>query len=30
MYVPYFGEKSFKIDARAQVDIKEGEEITIR
>ena len=30
MYVPYFGERGFKIDARAQVNIKEGEEITIR
>ena len=30
MYVPYFDEKSYKVDARAQVDIKAGEEITIR
>ena len=30
MYVPYFGEKSYKVDARAQIDIKAGEEITIR
>ena len=30
MYVPYFGEKGFLIDVRAQVDIQPGEEITIR
>ena len=30
MYVPYFSERSFKIDARAQTDIKAGQEITVR
>ena len=31
MYVPYFDlEGGFKIEVRAQVDIKSGEEITIR
>lgn len=30
MYVPYFDKDSYKIDARAQVDIHPGEEITIR
>jgi hypothetical protein len=30
MYIPYFGEKNYVIEARAQVDIKAGEEISIR
>ncbi len=30
MYVPYFDKDSYKIDARAQVDIKAGQELCIR
>ena len=30
MYIPYFEKDSYKIVARAQVDIKPGDEITIR
>ena len=30
MYIPYFDKDVYKIDARAQIAIKPGEEITIR
>ena len=30
MYIPYFGDRSFKIDMRAQKEIKRGQEITVR
>ena len=30
MYIPYFGDRSFKIDMRAQKEIKQGQEITVR